>query len=63
MAKKTSLKPDKLSLTLTDAHIYEQHEEQATKYYHTPNYTLPKLDGKELKDYKHGELIKAKLIL
>ena len=63
MAKKTGLKPDKLSLTLTDAHIYEEHKEQAIKYYHTPNYTLPKLDGKKLKDYKHGKLIKAKLIL
>lgn len=63
MAKKINLNPNFLSLTLTDAHIYKEHEKQAVEYYKRPCYTLPTLENQTLKNYKHGDYIKAKLIL
>ena len=63
MAKKTGLKANLLNMTLTDAHIYEDHKDQALEYYKAPCYTLPKLKNNKLINYNHGKLIKAKLIL
>lgn len=63
MAKKTGLKANLLNMTLTDAHIYEDHKDQALEYYKAPCYTLPKLENNKLINYNHGKLIKAKLIL
>ena len=63
MAKKLDLKPNILACNLTDAHIYDEHKNQVLEYYKRPNYTLPEFKDGKLENYKHGELIKAELIL
>ena len=62
VAEECGLKADTLGLNLKDAHIYESHKEAVLEYYKRPIYALPTLKGRELINYKSGELIKVKLI-
>mgnify|MGYP003128315522 CR=1 FL=1 len=62
IAEQTNLKPNKLSLVLANAHIYENHNTAVEEYlsrpiYNLPNYIYPNI----LKNYTSDELIKAEL--
>ena len=67
IAKELSLIPDKLGINLADAHIYESHKDEVLEYIKSKIYNLPKLTGSyndyKLLGYKHGEYIKADLVI
>jgi len=62
IARKCNLEPSILGINLKDAHIYKSHKQAVLEYYKKPIYKLPIYYDKNLKDYKSGEYIKAKLI-
>ena len=62
VAEFNELKPHQLGIQITDAHIYENHLEQMTKYngrpfLKPPTITKLKKGGYKLNNYKHGEHI------
>jgi thymidylate synthase len=67
VANECNLAPANLGLNIANAHIYINHKKAVQEYYRKPMYNLPELKGTynnyELKNYKSGELIKAKLVL
>ena len=69
MAKMVNLVPDRLAITLVDAHVYECHNEQIKKYLSEPISFLPgisigeDLSKSNLDPYKSGPFIKAKLVV
>lgn len=67
ISKKCELIPSKIGINIADAHIYEVHKKNVLEYNKKNIYILPELIGNyndyTLKDYKHNEYIKAKLII
>jgi thymidylate synthase len=67
IANECNLQASNIGINIANAHIYENHENQVLEYYHKPIYVLPTLKGSydnyKIKNYKSGELIKAKLVL
>jgi thymidylate synthase len=67
IAKKCKLTPFEIGINIADAHIYESHKNNVENYNRKSIYILPELIGDynnyALKNYKHGEYIKSKLIV
>jgi thymidylate synthase len=67
ISKECKLLPSELGINIADAHIYEVHKKNVIQYNKNKIFMLPELLGNynnyHLKEYKHNEYIKAKLII
>jgi thymidylate synthase len=66
LAEFNELKPHKLGIQITDAHIYKNHDYQSHDYIHSKIHKLPiivksKTNGYDLIDYKHERHIEIPL--
>lgn len=56
-----NLQPNQLGISISNAHIYENHFNEVKEYYSRPNYDLPEYKNEKLINYKSFDYIKTKL--
>lgn len=63
ISKLCNLKANELGISISNAHIYENHFDSVKEYYLKENYVLPEYKNGELLNYKSHKFIKADLVV